>query len=73
VRRSVIVNSDLDAYRPPFSQRMGAALASGWQIFEGILLAGAQAWALLLLALGAWIAWRKWSRRSGPVAAHPAG
>jgi hypothetical protein len=69
LRRSVVVNSDLDAYSLPFGQRMGAALAGGWRIFEGLLLAGAQAWTLLLLGLGAWIAWRKWGRRNGPLVA----
>jgi hypothetical protein len=63
LRRTVIVNSDLDAYALPFPERLKGALAGGWRIFENLLLAGAQAWTLLLLAIGAWFGYRKWLRR----------
>jgi hypothetical protein len=63
LRRSVIVNSNLEAYGLPFGQRLGAAFVSGWKIFEAILLTGAQAWALLLCIAAGWIAYRRWARR----------
>ncbi|TCJ13164.1 DUF4349 domain-containing protein [Flaviaesturariibacter flavus] len=70
VRRSVICNTDLDAYGLPFGQRMRDALESGWQLFARVLLAGAHLWVFIVLAILGWTAWRRRGRPWGaPVKA----
>ncbi|RYZ22441.1 MAG: DUF4349 domain-containing protein [Chitinophagaceae bacterium] len=59
VRRSTIVNADLDSYGLPFGRRMLDALDSGWQLFARILIAGTHLWVFILIAAGAWIFWRR--------------
>ena len=50
IKKEVMANYDLEAYRLPFNQRMGNAFSSGWQFFLDLMIALAHLWVLLPLS-----------------------
>src|SRR6185436_17304855 len=52
VKRELIAgNRSIDAYRPPFGNRMVEALNYGWQVMQSILVFLAQIWWLILFVI----------------------
>jgi hypothetical protein len=62
-REKIADMSNVQSYEPGLFLKMKEAFAVGWDIFEGILLFLVRIWALLLLGIGSYIAYRKYGVR----------
>lgn len=58
VRKEVVANYDLSAYRLPFHHRLGNAFENGWQAFLTFLLALAHLWLFILVAAAVFFSYR---------------
>jgi hypothetical protein len=64
VKRTMAANTEnIHAYEPGFISRIGNGLAKGWQLFENLIVALANIWTLIMLAILVFIAYRRfWAR-----------
>jgi hypothetical protein len=64
VKRTMAANTEnIHAYEPGFISRIWNGLAKGWQLFENLIVALANIWTLIVLAILVFIAYRRfWAR-----------
>lgn len=55
IYKETVVNDDPSAYDLPFFSRMANSLANGWQLLGDIIIALANAWALILSGIVVWV------------------
>jgi hypothetical protein len=58
IRKEVVANYAVADYQLPFSQRLGNAIANGWQMFQSFLLVLAHLWMFVFIAAGAYFYYR---------------
>ncbi|MCY7420868.1 MAG: DUF4349 domain-containing protein [Chitinophagaceae bacterium] len=70
IRKEVVANYAVNDYQLPFSQRLGNAIANGWQLFQSFLLVLAHLWMFVFIAAGAYCYYRflQHKRKMGSLA-----
>jgi hypothetical protein len=63
VAKELIVNDDPSNYTLPFFRRLGNAFVSGWLIFAETLIALANIWVFILIAIGGLFAYRHYTKK----------
>jgi len=58
VHRELIANPDLSAYNLPVTTQLGMSLKNGWEKFVEVIVALANLWVLLPIAVGVWLVLR---------------
>lgn len=58
VRKEIVANRDLSAYRLPFTLRLSNAFADGWQYFLAFVLVVAHLWMFIVLAIAIFLAYK---------------
>ncbi len=65
IRREMLGNEqNIDAYEPGFFSKAGEALQDGWELLKDFALALIRSWSLVLLAIVAFLIYRRIFRRA---------